>query len=266
VGVLVDQYAGLPGTWMPFFRRLTSTSTLAATLAKRADTQVVPICINTTGLAKWHVTVSEPLPKIEDPEILTALVNTEMENQIRHSPADWLWSHNRWKTPRWVFLFTKSGRRVFWPPGFDRSTLIPYRMIIRLPDSEAEVRASIHAVRAIKNGRPDAHVTVVAPRAFCEALKTEETIDDAIPVGPNDTPQDIGRLIAAAGRYDAGIIFSPEDRAAQELYFGQVPYRIGPPHRFLMNDWKNPDGMKDPPLTGAERYNRIADAIGAKVD
>ena len=166
VGVLVDQYAGLPGTWMPFFKRLTSTSTLAALLAQRAGVDIVPISINTTGLAKWHVTISMPIPREADTEILTAKINEELEKEIEASPADWLWSHNRWKTPRWVFLFTRGGRRVFYPPAFDPASLIPYRILIRSPDELEEAKASAPAALAIKLGRPDAHVTMVAEEAL----------------------------------------------------------------------------------------------------
>ena len=49
VGVLADQYAGVSGTWMPFFGRLTSTSTLAAAMAHRVGVELVPVTINTTA-------------------------------------------------------------------------------------------------------------------------------------------------------------------------------------------------------------------------
>ena len=117
VGVLADQFAGVAGTWMPFFGRLTSTSTLAAVLAQRAGVELVPITFNTTGVARWHVVVGNPLAKGTTPEIATAAVNRELERQIAASPADWLWSHDRWKTPRLGFLLTASHRRVFFPRG-----------------------------------------------------------------------------------------------------------------------------------------------------
>jgi lauroyl/myristoyl acyltransferase len=266
VGVLVDQYAGLPGTWMPFFRRLTSTSTLAATLAERAGTDVVPIAITTTGIARWHVAVSMPLPRNENPEILTAAINKELESQIRKSPPDWLWSHNRWKTPRWVFLFTRSGRRVFYPPDFDPSTLIPYRILVRAPDGLEEAKASVPALLAIKGGRPDAHVTVVTGEETAEFWKNVAGTDGVIPIAAGESAREAGEKIKNAGRFDVGVLFSADRRAALEIYHGDVPYRIGPPHRFRLNDWKNAPGKKAPPERGEERYNRIAQAIGAHMD
>jgi heptosyltransferase II len=266
VGVLVDQYAGLPGTWMPFFRRLTSTSTLAATLALRADTQITPIAIRTTGLARWHVVVSLPIGASPDAEILTARINTELEKQITAAPADWLWSHNRWKTPRWVFLFSRGGRRVFYPQDFDRTSLIPYRVIVRAPDEMNEAESSLSAVKAIKRGRPDMHLTLVAPGAQSAFWIGTGEVDALITFTPEESARDVAGKIKSAGRFDAGILFPATRRAAVEFWRGGVPYRIGCPNRFVLNDWANPPGAGDPPLQGGERYRRIAEAVGALVE
>ncbi|MGB8352758.1 MAG: hypothetical protein WCD79_02635 [Chthoniobacteraceae bacterium] len=263
VGVLVDQYAGLPGTWMPFFKRLTSTSTLAALLAQRANVDIIPISINTIGTAKWHVTISMPIPRDNDVEILTARINEELEKEIEASPADWLWSHNRWKTPRWMFLFTKNGRRVFYPPDFDPASLIPYRIMIRSPEDLEEAKASAVAALAIKRGRPDAYLTIVAPEALETFWKDAEGIDEVLAFGPEESVRDVAQKIKGLGRFDVGILFSKTFRAALETWRGGVPYRIGPPHRFLLNDWANSQGLEDPPENGPGRYKRIAEAIGA---
>jgi hypothetical protein len=265
VGVLVDQYAGLPGTWMPFFKRLTSTSTLAALLAQRAGVDIVPISINTTGLAKWHVTISMPISRGDDVEILTARINEELEKEIEASPADWLWSHNRWKTPRWMFLFTKNERRVFYPPTFDPNSLIPYRILIRSPEDLKEAKASAPAALAIKRGRPDAHITMVAPKALEAFWKDAEGVDEILAIAPGESAGDVANKIKGFGRFDVGILFSKTFRAALEMWQGGVPYRVGPPHRFLLNDWANSKGLGDPPETGAWRYGRIAEAVGAKL-
>ena len=266
VGVLVDQYAGLAGTWMPFFRRLTSTSTLAATLALRSDTDIVPIAIRTTGVARWHVVVSSPVKSDADAEVFTARINRELEKQIAAAPADWLWSHNRWKTPRWGFLFSRSGRRIFYPPDFDHASLIPYRIIVRAPDEMSEAELSQAAVRAIKRGRPDVNLTLVAPEAQADFWKNIADVDAFISFAPEESVRDVADKIKNAGRFDAGILFSPARRAAVEFWRGGVPYRIGCPNRFVLNDWANPPGMSDPPARGAERYRRIAEAVGAVVE
>ena len=263
VGVLADQYAGVSGTWMPFFGRLTSTSTLAAAMAHRVGVELVPVTINTTGVARWHVSVGNPLAKGTTPEIATAAINRELETQIIASPADWLWSHDRWKTPRFGFLLTVSQRRVFFPPGFNRSKLAPFRILVRSVDDPAEAEITVPAVRAIRRGRPDAHVTVVACERLAEFWKAVEEADEVVSFLPGETARAVARKIAAAGRFDAGILLPAARRAAVEMFLAGVPRRLGPPNRFLLNTWWNPPGMHDPDAAGAERYHRIAGTAGA---
>ena len=265
VGVLADQYAGVSGTWMPFFGRLTSTSTLAAAMAHRVGVELVPVTINTTGVARWHVAVGNPLAKGTTPEIATAAINRELERQISASPADWLWSHDRWKTPRFGFLLTASHRRVFFPPGFNRSMLVPYRILVRSVDDPAEAKITVPAVRAIKHGRPDAHVTVVACERLAEFWKAVEEVDEVVSFLPGDPARAVAGKIAGACRFDIGIILPDARRAAVEMFLAGVPYRFGPPARFLLNTWQNPPGIPEPDVSGAGRYPRIAAAAGADI-
>ncbi len=265
LGVLADQYAGVSGTWMPFFGRLTSTSTLAAALAHRVGVELVPVAINTTGLARWHVSVGHPLPKAGTPEAATATINRELEKQISASPADWLWSHDRWKTPRFGFLLAASNRRIFLPPGFQASKLVPYRILVRSVDDPTEAALSLPAVLAIKHGRPDAHVTVVATQGLGDFWKAIPEVDEVITFSVADGPLAVARKIARTGTYQVGILFLGTLRAAVEMLLAGVPYRLGPPARLLLNTWRNPPGIPDPGDAGEERYRRIAGAAGAAI-
>ena len=104
--IALISHMGYSGLWSPLFGRLTSSSTLAARLALRTALPVVPIAINTCGKAQWKMIISPPIyPQTDDPEVLTAEINRQLEQQIRQSPADWLWAHNRWKPLRPHFLF-----------------------------------------------------------------------------------------------------------------------------------------------------------------
>jgi heptosyltransferase II len=263
VGVLTDQYAGDSGTWMPFFGRLTSTSTLPGTLASRVGAEIVPIVVTTTGLARWKVTVGDPLPRSESPEQAAAVVNRELERQIAASPADWLWAHDRWKTPRLGFLLSASKRRVFFPLDFDRRDLMAYRILIRSVESLDEAKISLPAVQAIKNGRPDARVTVLTSEGLAEFWGGVAEVDEVLSFSEDESCFQIAGKISRAGRFDVGILFSATDHAARELFLAGVPYRFGPPRRFLLNSWKNPPGVPTPEREGAERYRRIAQAAGA---
>lgn len=263
VGVLADQYAGSPGTWMPFFRRLTSTSTLAAALAQRAGVELVPVVINTTGLARWHVAVGHPLESGSSPEAATAAINCELERQITASPADWLWSHNRWKTPRIGFLLTASKRRVYFPLGFDRATLMPYRILVRSVDETEEAKLTVPLVQAIKRSRPDAHVTIVAVEELAELWKGISEVDEVVSIHHRESARAVAKKIVLAGRFDAGILLPATRRCAVEMFLAGVQHRLGSPRRFLLNSWRNPPGMPEPKPSGADRYRRIAGLAGA---
>src|SRR6266446_7875965 len=164
VGVLSDQHAGDHGLWTPFFGRLASTSPLPCLLAKRTRAALIAAGVYTTGPARWRMVFTErfdqPAASVAD---LTSRMNEIIEQQIRVSPEDWFWVHNRWKTPQPNFLLGRYKRGVHLPPGLSPSDLKPFRILIRSSNWLGDAVMSVPAVRAIKNGRPDAHVTIAAP-------------------------------------------------------------------------------------------------------
>ncbi|MBO9352979.1 lysophospholipid acyltransferase family protein [Bordetella petrii] len=103
VGLLPDQAPSEgDGVWAPFFGRMAYTMTLPGKLA--AQTQVAVILVAGERLPRgrgWRVhflRVPEPLPA--DPQAQAALFNATMEQLIRRMPHQYLWSYNRYKTPR----------------------------------------------------------------------------------------------------------------------------------------------------------------------
>ncbi|CAB3688301.1 lysophospholipid acyltransferase family protein [Achromobacter pestifer] len=103
VGMLPDQAPGMgEGVWAPFFGRMAYTMTLPGKLASQTG---VPIILtagerlpNGRGWRIHYVRVPEPLPA--DAESQAALLNAAMETLIRRCPQQYLWSYNRYKTPR----------------------------------------------------------------------------------------------------------------------------------------------------------------------
>ena len=111
---------------MPFFNRLCSTSPLAAALAIRTNSAVVPAAIFTSGFARWRIVYFEEIPyDRSNPEQLTADINAVLESQIRQSPADWFWVHNRWKTPWPNLLIARQKRGIYLPSGTDPTDAAP---------------------------------------------------------------------------------------------------------------------------------------------
>ena len=99
-------------------------------------------------------------------------------NRFGVAPEDWFWVHNRWKTPKPNFLLTHYKRGVYVPP--ERSRLKPFRILIRAPNWLGDSVISMPAVRAIKAGRPDAHVTVAAPEKIAPVWKLVPEVDEVI--------------------------------------------------------------------------------------
>jgi hypothetical protein len=195
--------------------------------------------------------------------MVTAAINDELERQISQSPADWLWVHNRWKTPAFGFLLAGSGRRVFFPPAFNRSRLKPYRLLVRSVDDPEEAKLAVPAVQAVKRGRPDARVTILAPEALADFWRAIAGVDEVITFRPEESPRSRAKKISSAGRFDVGILLPEAREAAWEMALAGVPRRLGAPRRAFLNYWGNPPGQSDPPSSGEERYRRIVNAAGA---
>lgn len=228
VGVLADQGAGYAGLWTPLFGRLTSSSTLAARLSLRTGLPIVPIAITTCGRARWEMTVSPPLyPDGDDAELLTAQINRLLEEQIRRSPADWLWAHNRWKPLRPHILFAHDQRRVFFPPGFDRGTLDPFRILIVSPASAGQAAATFPAVRAIKQGRPDTWLAVLTVAALGEVWKDNRAIGCVLPWQGQESVFSLASKIRRAARFDVAIFFTTDWKMSLAVWRARIPLRVG---------------------------------------
>jgi len=266
LAVLVDQGAGYAGLWMPLFGKLTSSSTLAASLALRMGLPVVPLAITTSGRARWKLDVSEPIYlKGDDPEILTAQINRLLEEQIRRAPADWLWAHNRWKPLRPHFLFARDQRRVFFPPGFDRSTLEPFRILIIAPDSVAEAAAIFPAVRAIKEGRPDISLTVLTDARSAEAWNGNRLKDHLIEWHREESAFSLSSKIRKAARFEVAIFFANTWKTSLAVWGAGIPLRVG--RRCGFKSWLYNQHPAEPsqPLDPVQMNLHIAHSVGANI-
>jgi KDO2-lipid IV(A) lauroyltransferase len=108
LGILVDQDTKVQGVWVPFFGRPAYTPRAPADLALRTG---APVLVGTShrrgpnpadGLLFEVTEVPyDPRPADREAEVLriTAACQAVMEEAIRRHPADWVWMHERWKTP-----------------------------------------------------------------------------------------------------------------------------------------------------------------------
>ena len=267
VGVLSDQHAGDHGVWTPFFGRLASTSPLPALLAKRTRAALIAAGVYTTGPARWRMVFTERFDETgASVAVLTSKINRVIEEQIRRAPEDWFWVHNRWKTPEPNFLLAHYKRGIYLPPGVSASDLKPFRILIRSSNWLGDAVMSVPAVRAIKNGRPDVHVTIAAPNKIAPMWKLIPEVDAIIPL-PEGSLLSVVRLLKQQMAFDVAILFPNSLRVALETWLSGIPRRVG--YRghcrsWLVNQIVREPRKPGPPEHHSLRFLRIARDCGAE--
>lgn len=266
IGILSDQHAGDQGLWVPFFSKLASTSSLPALLAKRTGAALLGTAIYNDGPARWRIVFTDRIDEPGDSvEALTAKANELIAGQIRCAPEDWFWVHNRWKTPRPNFLLARYKRGVYLPPEIPIEKLQPFRILIRASSWLGDSIMSISAVRAIRAGRPDAHVTVATLERLTPIWKLIPEVDDIICLTTKSLPATV-RLVRQKLRFDVAIILPNSLRAALEVWLSGIPRRVG--YRghcrsWLLNQIMRESRTPGPPQHQSGRYLRIAQDCGA---
>ncbi|MDD5201349.1 MAG: glycosyltransferase family 9 protein [Terrimicrobiaceae bacterium] len=265
VGVLIDQHAGDAGVWTPFFDSLASTSPLAASLATRTGAVVLPCAIYTDGFAQWRFVVGDEIGyDASDTNALVATLNRTLEAQIRRSPADWFWVHNRWKVPHPDFLLARTKRGLYLPAGYDPMNLRPFRILIRSSNWLGDAVMSSLAVRAIKEGRPDARVSVLTRSKLADFWRSVPEADEVIAVDENAGVLKVAWRIR--GHFDVAVLFPNSARSALEVWLAGIRRRVG----YLGHDrqWMLNQIIPEPkpelrPRHHAARYLRMAEKMGA---
>jgi heptosyltransferase II len=267
VGVLSDQHAGDHGVWTPFFGRLASTSPLPALLAKRTRAALIAAGVYTTGRARWRMVFTERFDENgASVAVLTSKINQVIEQQIRRAPEDWFWVHNRWKTPQPNFLLADYKRGIYLPPGISARDLKPFRILIRSSNWLGDAVMSVPAVRAIKNGRPDVHVTIAAPDKIAAMWKLIPEVNAIIAL-PEDSLLSVVRLLRQQMPFDVAILFPNSLRVALETWLSGIPRRVG--YRghwrsWLVNQIVREPRKPAPPEHHSLRFLRIAGECGAE--
>ena len=217
VGMFVDQHAGDHGMWLPFFGRLASTTPLPAILARRTGAAIIPIFCHAplAGVLRWRIEFGSPIATKgrTDAEIM-ADTHVRLEEVIRHDPVNWFWLHDRWKTPSPNFLLRHYRRGVHVPKG---SRLKPFRVLVRGTNWLGDSVLTIPALRAIKAGRPDCHLTILTPPKLADLWKDQSYVDEVV----------TSMSEARRQRFDAVILFPNSMRSALEAWALGIPRRQG---------------------------------------
>jgi heptosyltransferase II len=264
LAILVDQHAGDGALWTPLFGRLASTSTLAGIIAQSTGAPLVSVAIHTVGTARWRCVIEPPSEsRGKSVEEITSELNRTLEREISVSPKDWFWVHDRWKTPG-PFILGNARRGFYLPPGQTTSDLQPFRLLVRSSNWLGDAVMSIPAVEACKLGRPDLHITVLAPAKLAALWRRVPAVDEVIAIESGESPLALGRRVKE--KFDAAILFPNSLRSALEARALGVRHVIGYPghqRRWLLR--RIPPFAPESGGHHADRFLKLAAFCGAPV-
>jgi Kdo2-lipid IVA lauroyltransferase/acyltransferase len=98
IALMIDQRVS-QGIKSNFFKHEAYTTTIPAQFVKKFNCKIVPMYIERTCNNNFKLTINNPIEysknySIED---ITLDLNHHLEKMILKDPAQWIWSHNRWK-------------------------------------------------------------------------------------------------------------------------------------------------------------------------
>ncbi len=283
VAVLFDQNAGAPGSMSLHFGRIASTSELAGMLAEKFNARVVAFASERTGFWRATLRATKLAERAEDAAAVTALSNRWLEKELSSGDAlcaQWLWLHNRWKT------HTRPKQRLhldfkrditpadFATLGLDGLPRTGDRFVIRMPNWLGDVVMALPLVRALRAGRPDAHVTLLAKKAFVPLLESLGVAERVIALPGKGEPYRAFFRNLRTEYPDTHVLFTNSLRGDLEAWWMGAPQRFGMvrPGKFrplLTSGWKLPaslDETREHQTRVWEKWLREAHGLKAPLD
>ncbi|MEM7387306.1 MAG: hypothetical protein AAF514_20400 [Verrucomicrobiota bacterium] len=256
VCLLYDQNTGKKGSMHLFLGRVASSTPLPGLLARRFKANlyfVVP-----RRIRFWTAQLScRPLTGLKSIEDITLKSQQCLEDYLRGSDeqcAEWLWAHGRWGAlsgPRKRFGY--HGARLFMDPENIGPDQRKTRFWIRLPNWLGDVVMALPFLRALRQGRPDAELTLLARPHFLPLLEKWGVADRTLPLpdkGRNPVPY-FRSFYRLRHQYpDTWVSFTNSPRSDLEAFAVRAPQRFGmlrPGRRrpLLTHSWKMPADLDE---------------------
>lgn len=249
VGILFDQNAGDPGILGSFFGRLASTTQLPdlLTIKTRAEAHVVYTERMGFWRAKVH-TIRLPYPG-EIP--LRVSANEWLEAKLRENDnycADWLWFHNRWRVQHAFYeRFSIKAKKI----DLDCSKLrCKTQFWFRMPNWLGDVVMALPLIRAIKKGRPDAEITLLAQKPLIPLLEKLGIADKLIELPKKDWKYFFKFWKLREEYPETEFLFTNSERGDIEAWLIGAPQRFGmerpgKKRRLLTHAWTMPKSLNE---------------------
>jgi len=258
VSILYDQNAGEAGALTTLLGRVCSTTELPGILAQKFSAPVVAVYAQRLGFWRVAVHAEEVIPAGADAETITRGLNRWLETKLRNDArarASWLWAHARWKNQdhpdrrlrlhaKRNFL-TKEDSPPPNPPSDGQcddvgATTAPTqdkanatRLWVRLPNWLGDVVMLIPLLRALRESRPDAQLTLIGKAAFAPLVEDFALADRFIPLpsrsgGLLDEARYFARFWRLRRSYpDCLLLFTNSVRGDLEAWLTRAPQRFG---------------------------------------
>ena len=254
VCVLPDQGTGARrGALSLFFGRVATCSELAGTLAHgHPGTRTLVAWCEREGFWRGKIRAEELAPAGTGRDEVNFAFNRWLERRLASSDsacADWLWMHDRWKGMNGFNLRHRRDRLAETLRFLGLNALPKTKKIfVRMPNWLGDVVMALPLVAALRKGRPDAEVTLVARAHFLPMLERLNCADRLIAL-----PAKSGGLgywlrcreILRAGDPEVFVLFTNSLRGDVEAKLSGAPVRCGMiraghPRPLLTRAWRVP--------------------------
>lgn len=226
LGVLSDQFTN-EGVYVPYFNKITGVTPLPALLYRRCKGKgtLFSVFTRNTGLGRWDTEMGREIPVPEGCDstvALTILVNRALEKCQLENILDGFWMHHRWKS---TDQFVPEQDAEDWKLAMDRPGLLPFRIIVCVPEEFEEALMLIPALRVLAACRPDAQLNIACPREQLAFWKTQDYAAHAVSTdGPSPASAQLEEdALYKEGPYDYLFMFSENKRVFRDL-----TRRLGP--------------------------------------